>query len=190
MGMWKTKKQVTLTEESQKEIGDFYKMSDRYVRLLCFKYQMPPKITQDDIYGQAYEKLCVYAASHKLNRPGYQRLAQLLVQSARQELLMHNYQKLVIPMYDRENIESGELSLLESTIPSHNLYMDEVDEEHNREQVKRLFSSLKDCERKFMEEYYIMENSTPEIAKKYGVTRQYVNYVILTGYDKLKKLFK
>ena len=188
--MWKTKKKVNLTEESQKQIADFYRMSDKYVRLLCFKYQLPPKITQEDIYGQSYEKLCVYAASHKLERPGYQRLAQLLVQSARQELLVHNYHKLVVPINDRESIENGELSLLESTIPSHNLYMDEVEEEQNRAQVKRLFSSLKECERKFMEEYYIKENSTPEIAEKYGVTRQYVNYVILQGYQRLKKLFK
>lgn len=190
MGMWKKKKVVNLTEDNRKEIIDFYTMSDRYVRFLCYKYQMPPKITNDDIYGQVYENLCVYAANHKLSKPGYQRLAELLVQSARTELLRHNYHKLVIAMYDRENIEDGELSLLETKIPAHNIYMDIVEDEQKKEQIKLMLSSLKECERKFMEEYYIMEHLTSEIAEKYGVSRQYVSYVILNGCNKLKKVFK
>ena len=107
-------KKVVLNTEAQKQIEDFYKTSDRYVKLLCSKYQILPLITKDDIYSLVYEKLCIYVSDHSIDKYGYQRLAEIIVFSARWQLLSSNYHKKEVVV--KENNDDSINSLFESKI--------------------------------------------------------------------------
>lgn len=189
--MWASKKKVHLNDKNREQISDFYKKSDKYVRLLCFRMQLPPMITETDIYGQVYEKLCVYVANHELYEYGYQKLSQLLVKSARNEILAHLYMKNTTIFNINTNTE--EECPFDRYLTSTNQAELDFEAEHSKVKNEKLKSNLFSCltsnERKIMEEYYYNELNTSEIAKKYGCTPQNVSWVMNNAKKKIKKLW-
>jgi len=187
--MW-SKTKIQLTDDQRKQVEDFYRKSDRYVRLLCFHFKLLPKITPDDIYGKVYERLCVYVQQHNLFAAGYQKLAYYLVLTSR-NCLVDSYHKNTLIVDDRIEYDDTN-SLLdeacdEQTINDYEKTIDKVDIENKK---NMLFSCLTSNERKIMEEIYQGDLNQSEIAEKYGCTRQNVSLLISSARKKLQKMIK
>ena len=185
--MWKITK-IPLTDDQRTQIEDFYEKSDRYVRLLCFQMQLLPMITQKDLYGKAYERLCIYVQRHKLNEYGYSKLARFIVLSARNMMFDKYYKHVSIVDDTIKDDESN--SIIESLASSDT---NECEKSFETEYVDKkkdmLFSCLTSNERKFMEEIYNGNLTQAEIAEKYGCSRQNVNWVVANARKKLQKLW-
>lgn len=185
--MWKITK-IQLNDDQRKQVEDFYKKSDRYVRLLCFRMQLLPKITADDIYGKTYERLCIYVQRHKLNVYGYQKLAQYIVMSAR-NMLFDNYHKHTLIVDDRIENDDTNSFIEDNAETSVNECEKLFETEYVEEKKNMLFSCLTSNERKFMEEIYINNLKQAEIAEKYGCTPQNVSWTIMNARKKIQKLW-
>jgi len=180
------KKEFVLTVEAQKQIEDFYNKSNRYIWLLCYNYQQLPLITKEDIYSLVYEKLCVYASTHNIEKLGYQKLAECIVRSAALLLMTTNYAKKEFILNDSEQTNN----ILESTTPDFNNGDTIIERKENEKLLEKLFDAVSDKERFFIEEFYFNDKSLTEIAKENGISPQLTRYYIQAGIKKMNKLWK
>lgn len=186
--MWKITK-IQLNDDQRKQVEDFYEKSDRYVRLLCFQMQLLPKITKEDLYGKAYERLCIYAQRHKLNVYGYSKLARFIVLSSR-NMLFDKYCKHTLIVDDRIENDDTNSFIEENAETSVNECEKLFEQEYIDKMKDSLFSCLTSNERKFMEEIYINNLNQAEIAEKYGCTPQNVSWTIMNARKKIQKIWK
>lgn len=185
--MWSRTK-IQLTENQRKQVEDFYKKSDRYVRLLCFHFKILPKITQDDIYGKVYERLCVYVQHNNLVSAGYQKLAYYLVMTSRNSLV-DSYHKHTLLIDDRIDDDDTNSFIDDACdeLPI-NDYEKNIENDDIENKKNIIFSCLTSSERKIMEEIYRGELNQSEIAEKYGCTKQYISFLISSARKKLQKM--